>query len=217
MNTRYENLFDELNNELTELETKPFYELFKNLYCSNYSLRRELDQISRRYYKLQEIIANKSHQVERLFELLQVLKKPEVKILSLLKELETENIVKIEHTVVGIITNDENSVLEEICKEFDSLVEQIKKDNVNGPVLESLCNHKINDENKVIKSDDRYWVLLREYYYKLRDRVFLDVSLRKIKSALMQQNIVSATLKRSELVESLKQVRDNNYLGERRE
>lgn len=123
LNTRYEKVFDELNDELTELEAKPFYELFKKLYCSNYSLRSELDQISKRYYKLQELVADKSHQVERLYDLLQVVKKPEVKILSLLKEMEDRNIVQLEHNVVGIITNDENYVLEEIFKEFDWLVE----------------------------------------------------------------------------------------------
>lgn len=216
MNTGYEKVFDELNNELTQLEAKPFYDLFKKLYCSNYSLRNELEQVSRRYYKLHEIVNNKSQCVERLYELLQVLSKPEVKILSLLKEVENGNTVSLEHTVVGIITNYEYSVLEEICKEFDCLVEQIKNDNVNRAVLESLYNHESDDENNIIKSDDRYWEVLRQYYYELRDQVFLDVSLTKIKNDLIQQNIVSARLKRSELVESLKQVRDNNYLGKRR-
>lgn len=209
-------MFDELNNELTQLEAKPFYDLFKKLYCSNYSLRNELEQVSRRYYKLHEIVNNKSQCVERLYELLQVLSKPEVKILSLLKEVENGNTVSLEHTVVGIITNYEYSVLEEICKEFDCLVEQIKNDNVNRAVLESLYNHESDDENNIIKSDDRYWEVLRQYYYELRGQVFLDVSLTKIKNDLIQQNIVSARLKRSELVESLKQVRDNNYLGKRR-
>ena len=216
MNTGYEKVFDELNNELTQLEAKPFYDLFKKLYCSNYSLRNELEQVSRRYYKLHEIVNNKSQCVERLYELLQVLSKPEVKILSLLKEVENGNTVSLEHTVVGIITNYEYSVLEEICKEFDCLVEQIKNDNVNRVVLESLYNHESDDENNIIKSDDRYWEVLRQYYYELRGQVFLDVSLTKIKNDLIQQNIVSARLKRSELVESLKQVRDNNYLGKRR-
>ena len=216
LNTGYEKVFDELNNELTQLEAKPFYDLFKKLYCSNYSLRNELEQVSRRYYKLHEIVNNKSQCVERLYELLQVLSKPEVKILSLLKEVENGNTVSLEHTVVGIITNYEYSVLEEICKEFDCLVEQIKNDNVNRAVLESLYNHESDDENNIIKSDDRYWEVLRQYYYELRDQVFLDVSLTKIKNDLIQQNIVSARLKRSELVESLKQVRDNNYLGKRR-
>lgn len=216
MNTGYEKVFDELNNELTQLEAKPFYDLFKKLYCSNYSLRNELEQVSRRYYKLHEIVNNKSQCVERLYELLQVLSKPEVKILSLLKEVENGNTVSLEHTVVGIITNYEYSVLEEICKEFDCLVEQIKNDNVNRAVLESLYNHESDDENNIIKSDDRYWEVLRQYYYELRGQVFLDVSLTKIKNDLIQQNIVSARLKRSELVESLKQVRDNNYLGKRR-
>lgn len=214
MNTGYEKVFDELNNELTQLEAKPFYDLFKKLYCSNYSLRNELEQVSRRYYKLHEIVNNKSQCVERLYELLQVLSKPEVKILSLLKEVENGNTVSLEHTVVGIITNYEYSVLEEICKEFDCLVEQIKNDNVNRAVLESLYNHESDDENNIIKSDDRYWEVLRQYYYELRGQVFLDVSLTK--NDLIQQNIVSARLKRSELVESLKQVRDNNYLGKRR-
>ena len=216
MNTGYEKVFDELNNELTQLEAKPFYDLFKKLYCSNYSLRNELEQVSRRYYKLHKIVNNKSQCVERLYELLQVLSKPEVKILSLLKEVENGNTVSLEHTVVGIITNYEYSVLEEICKEFDCLVEQIKNDNVNRAVLESLYNHESDDENNIIKSDDRYWEVLRQYYYELRGQVFLDVSLTKIKNDLIQQNIVSARLKRSELVESLKQVRDNNYLGKRR-
>ena len=216
MNTGYEKVFDELNNELTQLEAKPFYDLFKKLYCSNYSLRNELEQVSRRYYKLHQIVNNKSQCVERLYELLQVLSKPEVKILSLLKEVENGNTVSLEHTVVGIITNYEYSVLEEICKEFDCLVEQIKNDNVNRAVLESLYNHESDDENNIIKSDDRYWEVLRQYYYELRCQVFLYVSLTKIKNDLIQQNIVSARLKRSELVESLKQVRDNNYLGKRR-
>ena len=216
MNIGHEKVFDELNNELTQLEAKPFYDLFKKLYCSNYSLRNELEQVSRRYYKLHELVNNKSKCVERLYELLQVLSKPEVKILSLLKEVENEKTVPFEHAVVGIITNYEYSVLEEICKEFDCLVEKIKKDNVNRAVLENLYNHESDDENNIIKSDDRYWEVLRQYYYELRGQVFLDVSLSKIKNDLIQRNIVSARLKRSELVESLKQVRDNNYLGKRR-
>lgn len=216
MNTGYEKVFDELNNELTQLEAKPFYDFFKKLYCSNYSLRNELEQVSRRYYKLHELVNDKSQGVERLYELLQILRKPEVKILSLLKEVGNGNTVPLEHAVVGIITNYECSVLEEICKEFDCLVEQIKNDNVNRAVLENLCNHETDDENKIIKSDDRYWEVLRQYYYELRSQVFLDVSLTKIKNDLIQQNIVSARIKRSELVESLKQVRDNNYLGKRR-
>lgn len=216
MNTGYEKVFDELNNELTELEAKPFYDLFKKLYCSNYSLRNELEQVSRRYYKLHELVNDKSQCVERLYELLQILSKPEVKMLSLLKEVENGNTVPLEHTVVGIVTNYECFALEEICKEFDCLVEQIKNDNVNRAVLENLYNHESDEQNNIIKSDDRYWEVLRQYYYELRGQVFLDVSLTKIKNDLIQQNIVSARLKRSELVESLKQVRDNNYLGKRR-
>ena len=44
-------------------------------------------------------------------------------------------------------------MLEEICKEFDCLVEQIKNDNVNRAVLESLYNHESDDENNIIRFD----------------------------------------------------------------
>ena len=156
MNTGYEKVFDELINELTQLEAKPFYDLFKKLYCSNYSLRNELEQVSRRYYKLHEIVNNKRQCVERLYELLQVLSKPEVKILSLLKEVENGNTVSLEHTVVGIITNYEYSVLEEICKEFDCLVEQIKNDNVKLIIGMTLGKAKAGKDEYAKENSDEW-------------------------------------------------------------
>ena len=107
-------------------------------------------------------------------------------------------------------------MLEAIRKEFDYLVEQINDDNVNKNVLGKISSRECVDENNINKSEDRYWEVLTQYYYELRNQVFLDVSLTQIRNDLRQQNIVSTSFTRSELVESLKQVRDNNYLGKRR-
>jgi len=222
LNTGYENVFDELNNELTELEAKPFYDLFKKLYCSNYSLRNELEQVSRRYYKVHELVNDKSRYTERLYELLQILSKPEFKILSLLKEMEDEkgNGLPLECTVCRIITNDKYSAVVDVYKEFDLLIEQIKNDDVNSSVLENLFKRKVDcaeksrkNEKSTIKSDDRYWKILKEYYYRLRDGVFLDVTLTEIKNDLIRQNVISAWHSRSELKKDLRQVRDRNCIG----
>ena len=220
--TGYEKVFDELNNELTELEAKPFYDLFKKLYCSNYSLRNELEQVSRKYYKMHELVKDKSQYVERLYDLLQILRKPEIRILSLLKALEDENIVPLENTVAKIITNNEHSAILDIYKEFDNLVEQIKNDSISSSALENLCKKKTDsgensrkNEKNTIKSEDRYWKILKQYYYNLRDGVFLDASLSKIKNDLIRQNVISAWHSRGELKKDLKQIRDKNYVGKR--
>lgn len=220
MNTRYEKVFDELNNELTELEAKPFYDLFKKLYCSNYSLRNELEQVSRRYYKVHGLINDKSQYVERLYELSKILNKPEFKILSLLKEMEDENGLSLECMVCRIITKDKYPAVVDVYKEFDLLMEQIRSDDVNSSVLENLFKRKVDyaensrkNEKRTIKSDDRYWKILKEYYYKLRDGVFLDVTLTEIKNDLIRQNVISAWHSRGELKKDLRQVRDKNYIG----
>lgn len=146
MSTGYEKVFDELDNELIQLEAKPFYDLFKKLYCPNYSLRNELEQVSRRYYKVNELINDKSQYVEKLYELSQIVSKPEFKILSLIKEMEDEkgNELPLECTVCRIITNDKYSAVVDVYKEFDLFMEQIKKDDVNSSVLENLFKRKVD-------------------------------------------------------------------------
>ena len=58
----------------------------------------------------------------------------------------------------------------------------------------------------MIIDDEAYWKRLKQYYYNLQDKVFLNPTLTDIKVELTEQHIISAPFKRTQLVEDLKQV-----------
>lgn len=93
--------------------------------------------------------------------------------------MEDENGLPLECTVCRIITNDKYSAVGDVYKEFVLLIEQIKSDDVYSSILENLYKHKVDcDENSrkneksTIKSGDRYWKILKEYYYRLQMECF---------------------------------------------
>ena len=137
----------------------------------------------------------------------------------LLKELGVEISEAFEHKALLAVSDNQNVNLEEICNEFDALVEIIRQDDINRDVLEELCDYnnpyEKKEETSTIKVEERYWEILKQYYYNLREKVFLNVSITEIKKDLRSQNIVYASHTCSQLVADLKQVRANNYIGKK--
>ena len=95
----------------------------------------------------------------------------------------------------------------------------INKDKVNKQVLNDWLAKKKkkdnNSDNRSIIDAETYWKNLKQYYYNLRDRIFLNFTLTNIKDELTEQHIISASFKRTQLIEDLKQVRTTCSVGKR--
>ena len=111
------------------------------------------------------------------------------------------------------------SKADDIYFDYNSLIEVINKDKVNKQILNDWLAKKKKKENNsesLIIDDEAYWKKLKQYYYNLRDKVFLNPTLTDIKDELTEQHIISASFKRTQLVEDLKKVRTTCSVGKRR-
>lgn len=70
--------------------------------------------------------------------------------------------------------------------------------------LESSTEMKKN-----ILQKEEYWKILREYYYRQKDNVFLRSSLSEIKGRLIREKVVAHKYTISELKEDLRKIREN--------
>lgn len=212
----YEKVFNELSEEIAELEIKPFYKLFGTLYFPNKSLQSELEQIKKKYYKIQELVEDKSQYIERLYNVSQILKRPEIKILVLLKKLDGNVSPHIELEILSSLSEKQGIELDNIYREYNILIERVKNDGVNQYLLKELfTNNKLRNaskENRTIINKNEYWNSLKKYYYDLHDRAFLDASLTDIKKNLQNKNIIYASHTRTQLVNDLKEVRAMSHL-----
>ena len=191
-----------LSKRISEIEEKSSYDLFVKLYGSNISLKNELEQINSRYLKLYELAFEKSEYVDQLYNIRKLLNKPEIKILVLLSRL---------------VSNKKYSKIDDIYFEYNSLIEVIYKDNVNQQILNDWIAKKKenNSDNCLIIDDEAYWKNLKQYYYNLRDRVFLNSTLTDIMKDLIEQHTICTSFKRTQLLGDLKLVRSACFVGKR--
>lgn len=214
---KYIESYSELSKRISEIEEKSSYDLFVKLYGSNISLKNELEQINSRYLKLYELAFEKSEYVEQLYNIRKLLNKPEIKILMLLSRLDSRFPQSSIEQVLMVASNNKYSKVDDICFDYNSLIEVINKDKVNKQILNDwLAKKKKKENNSLIIDDEAYWKRLKQYYYNLRDKVFLNPTLTDIKDELKEQHIISASFKRTQLVEDLKQVRTTCSVGKRR-
>lgn len=213
----YIETYGELSKRISEIEEKPSYDLFIKLYGSNISLKSELEQINIRYTKLYELAFEKSVYVDRLYNVWKILNKPEIKMLMLLSRVDSSFPKSIIEQVLTVVSDKKYAEIDDIYFEYNSLIEVINKDNINHQVLNNLFVNKKMEENICSVIDvEAYWKKLKQYYYNLRDRVFLNPTLTDIKDELIEQHIISVSFKRTQLVEDLKQVRTTCSVGKRR-
>lgn len=217
---KYIESYSELSKRISEIEEKSSYDLFVKLYGSNISLKNELEQINSRYSKLYELTFEKSEYVEQLYNIRKLLNKPEIKILMLLSRLDSSFSQSSIEQVLMVASNNKYSKVDDIYFDYNSLIEVINKDKVNKQILNDWLAKKKkkenNSDNSLIIDDEAYWKKLKQYYYNLRDKVFLNPTLTDIKDELTEQHIISASLKRTQLVKDFKQVRTPCSVGKRR-
>lgn len=170
--------------------------------------------------KLYELAFEKSEYVEQLYNIRKLLNKPEIKILMLLNRLDSRFPQSSIEQVLMVASNNKYSKVDAIYFDYNSLIELINKDKVNKQILNDWLAKKkkkeTNSDNSLIIDDEAYWKKLKQYYYNLRDKVFLNPTLTDIKDELTEQHIISASFKRTKLVEDLKQVRTTCSVGKRR-
>lgn len=216
---KYIESYSELSKRISEIEEKSSYDLFVKLYGSNISLKNELEQINSRYIKLYELAFEKSEYVEQLYNIRKLLNKPEIKILMLLSRLDSSFSQSSIEQVLMVASNNKYSKVDAIYFDYNSLIELINKDKVNKQVLNDWLAKKKkkdnNSDNRSIIDAEAYWKNLKQYYYNLRDRIFLNPTLTNIKDELTEQHIISASFKRTQLIEDLKQVKTNCFTGKR--
>lgn len=212
--------YSELSKRISELEEKSSYDLFVKLYGSNISLKNELEQINSRYIKLYELAFEKSEYIDQLYNIGKLLNKPEIKMLKLLSILDCRFPQSSIEQILMTASNKKYAKIDDVYFEYNSLIEVINKDNVNKQILNDWLAKKKkkenNSDNYLIIDDEAYWKKLKQYYYNLRDKVFLNPTLIEIKDELTEQHIISASYKRTQLVEDLKQVRTTCSVGKRR-
>ena len=217
---KYIESYSELSKRISEIEEKSSYDLFVKLYGSNISLKNELEQINSRYSKLYELAFEKSEYVDQLYNIRKLLNKPEIKILMLLNRLDSRFPQSSIEQVLMVASNNKYSKVDDIYFDYNSLIEVINKDKVNKQILNDWLAKKKkkenNSDNSLIIDDEAYWKKLKQYYYNLRDKVFLNPTLTDIKDELTEQHIISASFKRTQLVEDLKQVRTTCSVGKKR-
>lgn len=213
----YIETYGELSKRISEIEEKPSYDLFVKLYGSNISLKSELEQINIRYTKLYELAFEKSVYVERLYNVWKILNKPEIKMLMLLSRVDSSFPKSIIEQVLTVVSDKKYAEIDDIYFEYNSLIEVINSDNINHQVLNNLfVNKKMEENNCSVIDVEAYWQKLKQYYYNLRDKVFLNSTLTDIKDDLTKKHIISSSFKRTQLVEDLKQVRTTCSVGKRR-
>lgn len=204
---------DEIKDEIIKIEKRQSYDLFRDLYCPETSLDDEFLKLSQRYYKLQELVYDKSRIVERLWEIMIIIRKPEVKITLLLSILDNETSKLIENNLIDMIDGQGNTI-EELYNEYDELVEKIRKDNIKYDVMDKILeNNKfrnIKQDRRDIVDIDEYWRILKQYFYSLRDRGFLNSSIADLKEELLEQNVINKSCKREQIIFDLKQIRQDN-------
>lgn len=217
---KYIESYSELSKRISEIEEKSSYDLFVKLYGSNISLKNELEQINSRYSKLYELAFEKSEYIEQLYNIRKLLNKPEIKILMLLSRLDSSFSQSSIEQVLMVASNNKYSKVDDIYFDYNSLIEVINKDKVNKQILNDWLAKKKkkenNSDNSLIIDDEAYWKKLKQCYYNLRDKVFLNPTLTDIKDELTEQHIISVSFKRTQLVEDLKQVRTTYSVGKRR-
>ena len=156
---------------------------------------------------------DKSRIVERLWEIMIIIRKPEVKITLLLSILDNETSKLIENNLIDMIDGQGNTI-EELYNEYDELVEKIRKDNIKYDVMDKILeNNKfrnIKQDRRDIVDIDEYWRILKQYFYSLRDRGFLNSSIADLKEELLEQNVINKSCKREQIIFDLKQIRQDN-------
>ena len=206
-----------LSKRISEIEEKSSYDLFVKLYGSNISLKNELEQINSRYLKLYELAFEKSEYVDQLYNIRKLLNKPEIKILVLLSRLDTRFPQSSIEQVLMVVSNKKYSKIDDIYFEYNSLIEVIYKDNVNQQILNDWIAKKKenNSDNCLIIDDEAYWKNLKQYYYNLRDRGFLNSTLTDLMKDLIEQHTICTSFKRTQLLGDLKLVRSACFVGKR--
>ena len=200
--------YSELSKRISEIEEKSSYDLFVKLYGSNISLKYELEQINSRYIKLYELAFEKSEYVDQLYNIRKLLNKPEIKMLKLLSILDCRLPQSSIEQILMTASNKKYTKIDDVYFEYNSFIEVINKDKVNKQVLNDWLAKKKkkdnNSDNRSIIDAETYWKNLKQYYYNLRDRIFLNFTLTNIKDELTEQHIISASFKRTQLIEDLK-------------
>ena len=167
-----------------------------------------------------ELAVEKSDTLKQLYDIRKLLKEPLWRYLCCYSLLDSSLSQSSIEQVLMVASNNKYSKVDDIYFDYNSLIEVINKDKVNKQILNDWLAKKKkkenNSDNSLIIDDEAYWKRLKQYYYNLQDKVFLNPTLTDIKVELTEQHIISAPFKRTQLVEDLKQVRTTCFVGKRR-